>query len=159
MLRGGGDTSLTFKQHWAVDDNTAFGVEWGAKFATAAAGIGTEKRDYGVNGIYSQDVGQYRIDANLGTNRLGLGEDGLARWQYPWAVAISHPVDADWSIEFETSGLYRRGAAASTQMLLATGYSVTKRLVLDCGVISGASGTAQKWSAFLGATYLAAKFW
>jgi hypothetical protein len=159
VLSGVGDTSLTFKNHWAVDEGSAFGLEWGAKFATAATGIGSGKQDYGVNGIYSRDIGKIRIDANIGATRLGLHEVGLAQWQYPWAVAVSRPVSDDWSVAMEASGVSRSGGLPSTQLLLATSYSVTKRLVLDCGMVSGTSETAPKWSAFFGATYLAAKFW
>lgn len=159
VLSGQGDTSLAFKHHWAVDENSAFGLEWGAKFATAAAGIGTDKRDYSLNGIYSRDIGKTRIDANLGATRLGLLEDGLAHWQYPWAVAISHPISNDFSLALEASGVSRRGTSPSTQLLFAASYSVSKRLVLDCGMVSGVSQTAPKWSAFMGATYLAARFW
>jgi hypothetical protein len=142
-----------------VDDDSAFGLEWGAKFATAADGIGSGKRDYGFNGIYSRDIGGYRVDANLGATRLGLQEEGLARHQYPWAVAVSRAVSDDWTLAVEVAGLYRRGAAASTQMLAAASYSVSKRLVIDAGVASRLSDAAPRWSAFVGVTYLAARFW
>ncbi len=89
VLSGRGDTSLTFKNHWAINETSAFGLEWGAKFPTADDGLGSGKRDYGFNGIYSRDIGQVRIDANVGATRLGLIEQGLARWQYPWAIAVS----------------------------------------------------------------------
>jgi hypothetical protein len=159
VLRGRGDTSLAFKHHWKVDDDSAFGLEWGAKFATAADGIGSGKQDYGFVGIYSRDIGSIRIDANLGATRLGLLEEGLARHQYPWAVAVSSAVSEDWTLAVEVAGVYRRGAAASTQFLAAASYSVTKRLVLDCGVASRLSEGAPRWSAFAGVTYLAARFW
>jgi len=158
-LSGFGDTSLTLKHHWAVDENSAFGLEWGAKFATADDGLGSGKTDYGFNGIYSRDIGKTRIDANLGATRLGLNEAGLAHWQYPWAVAVSHPIGEDWGVAFEESGVYRRGAAAATQLLIAASYSVTKRLVDDAGMTTGSTDAAPKWSAFMGVTYLAAKFW
>ncbi len=44
-------------------------------------------------------------------------------------------------------------------MMVAASYNVTKRLVLDGGMISGTSNAAPRWSAFMGVTYLAAKFW
>ena len=142
-----------------MDESSAFGLEWGAKFPTADDGIGSGKRDVGFNGIYSRDIGQVRIDANLGATKLGLIEQRQARWQYPWAVAVSRSVNDDWGLAIEASGVYRHGAGATTQMLVAAGYNVTKRLVLDCGMVSGTSNAAPKWSAFMGVTYLAAKFW
>ena len=158
-LAGFGDTSLTLKHHWAVDEHSAWGLEWGAKFATAADGLGSGKTDYNVNGIYSRDIGDTRIDANIGAVRPGLEQTGLARWQYPWAVALSHPVGDDWGLAIEESGVHRRGAAQTTQVLLAASYSINKRLVVDGGMVSGISDAAPKWSAFMGVTYLAAKFW
>ena len=156
---GFGDTSLTLKHHWAVDEHSAWGLEWGAKFATAADGLGSGKTDYNFNGIYSRDIGDTRVDANIGAVRPGLDQAGLARWQYPWAVALSHPVGDDWSLAIEESGVHRRGAAQTTQLLLAASYSINKRLVVDGGMVSGISDAAPKWSAFLGVTYLAARFW
>ena len=105
VLSGRGDTSLAFKHHWKLDDDSAVGLEWGAKFATAADGIGSGKRDFGLNGIYSRDIGSYRIDANLGATRLGLIEEGLARHQYPWAVAVSRAVTDDWTLALELAGV------------------------------------------------------
>jgi hypothetical protein len=159
VLSGRGDTSLTFKNRWAVDDATAFGLEWGAKFPTADDGLGSGKRDYGFNSIVSRDIGQVRIDANVGATRLGLIEPGLARWQYPWAVALSRPVSEDWSMAIEESGVVRHGAATSTQFMIAASCNVTKRLVLDAGMISGISNAAPRWSAFMGVTWLAARLW
>ncbi len=159
VLSGHGDTVLTFKNHWAVDEATAFGLEWGAKFPTADDGLGSGKSDVGFNGIYSRDIGKVRVDANVGAMRLGLIEPSLARWQYPWAIALSRQVSGDWSLAVEESGVVRRGAPATTQLMVAASYSVTKRLVLDGGMISGTSNVAPRWSAFMGVTYLAAKFW
>jgi hypothetical protein len=159
VLQGHGDTSLAFKNHWKIDDDSAVGIEWGAKFATAADGIGTGKQDYGINGIYSRDIGAIRVDANLGATRLGLAEEGLARHQYPWAIAISRAVTDDWTLALEVAGVHRRGAPASTQLLAAASYSVAKRLVLDVGMASQLSDAAPKWSAFVGVTYLAVRFW
>lgn len=158
VLRGRGDTSFAFKHRWEMDEDAAFGLEWGAKFATARTGIGSGKQDYGANAIYSRDIDKTRLDANLGATRLGLDEAGLARRQYPWALALSRQVGDDWTVALEVAGTRRRGAPASTQLLVAAGYSVSKRLVLDFGMASGISAAAPKWSAFLGATYLAAQF-
>lgn len=159
VMSGRGDTTLMFKHRFEAGENAAFGLEWGTKFDSAATGIGSGKADYTATGIYSRDIGKLRIDANLGVTRLGLQEDGLARHQYPWAVAASHPVGEGWTLALEASGVYRRGAPASTQLLAAASYSVTKRLVLDVGVASRLADAAPRWSAFVGATYLAARFW
>jgi len=157
--RGHGDTTLTFKHHWGAGEDAAFGLEWGAKFATASNGLGTGKQDYVLNGIYSRDIGEVRIDANLGATQLGLEAAGMARWQYAGAVAVSRPLGERWSAALELSSSYRRGDATSTQWLAALSYAMTKRLVFDCGVDGRLSEAAPNWSAFLGVTYLTARLW
>jgi hypothetical protein len=159
VLRGHGDSTLAFKHRWAVSEDLAFGLEWGAKFATATRGLGSDKTDAGFTGIVSQDIGKYRIDANLGMTRLGLAELGLARQQYPWAAAVSRPAGENWTLALETAGVYRRGAPASSQLLAAASYGVTKRLVLDFGAATRLSEAGPQWLAFVGATYLTAKLW
>ncbi|RLJ68360.1 transporter [Sulfurisoma sediminicola] len=157
--RGHGDTTLTFKHHWGAGEDAAFGLEWGAKFATASNGLGTGKQDYVMNGIYSRDIGDVRIDANLGATRLGLETAGMARWQYAGAVAASRPLGERWSAALELSSSYRRGDATSSQWLAALGYAMTKRLVFDFGVDGRLTEAAPNWSAFLGVTYLTARLW
>ncbi len=159
LQHGGGDSTLTFKHRWTAGDDAAFGLEWGAKLATAAHGLGTGKTDYGFTAIYSRDIGQHRIDANLGVTRLGLAEEGLARQQYPWAIAVSRPAGEDWTIALETSGVYRRGTPAASQLIAAASYGVTRRLVLDFGAATRLSQAGPQWLAFAGATYLSARLW
>ena len=50
-LRGAGDTSVVLKRRFAVDDASAFGLEFGVKFATARNGLGSGHTDAGVTGI------------------------------------------------------------------------------------------------------------
>jgi hypothetical protein len=151
---GQGDRTLVFKQRFGASEDQAFGLEWGAKLATAASGIGSGKADYVVNGIYSIDVAAVRIDANLGATRLGLQEKGLGRSQYNWSAAVSKEVMPKWTVAGELSGTARQGKNGASQFLAAASYAVNKQLVLDAGTAAGISRMAPDWSVFAGLTWL-----
>lgn len=157
-IAGGGDNTVLFKHRLDAGAGQAFGLEWGAKFDTSTPGIGSGKQDYILNGIYSVDVDEVRIDANLGATWLGLWEEGLGRRQYNWAVALSREVMPRWNLSGELSGFSRQGKSATSQALAALSYAVNDRLVLDFGVAAGTSQNAPDWSAFAGATWLVSDF-
>jgi hypothetical protein len=152
---GQGDNLVLLKNHFAAGTGQAFGVEWGAKLATATVGMGSGENDYIVNGIYSVDVEQTRIDANLGASWLGLNEEGLGREQYNWALAVSQEVVTDWTLASELSGSARQGAKNGSQFMLAASYAASNRLVLDFGAATGLSGNMPDWTVFAGVTWLA----
>jgi len=154
---GRGDTNLIVKQRWDAGAASAWGLEWGAKLDTAKAGLGSGHNDYLLTGIYSIDIADVRIDANLGATRLGLVETGLGRWQYGWAVSASTMAASDWTLAAELSGTQRRGQASSTQFLAAASYSLSKRLVLDFGAAAGLDRASPDWTAFAGVTWLVGK--
>jgi hypothetical protein len=155
-VSGRGDTSLLAKHHWSIADNRAYGLEWGVKFDTAAPGVGSGKNDYVLNGIYSVDVGDIRVDANLGATRLGLREAGLGQWQYGLALALSKEVAENWALAGELSGSSRRGQGPASQFMLAASYSASKRVVFDIGIVSGLSNSAPDWQIVGGVTILLA---
>lgn len=49
--QGLGDTTVTLKRAWTVDDEPAFGMELGVKLPTAKDRIGSGKTDWSVNTI------------------------------------------------------------------------------------------------------------
>lgn len=155
---GQGDNTLIFKHRFGASEGQAFGLEWGAKLDTAAIGIGSGKTDYILNGIYSVDVGEVRIDANLGATWLGLQEDGLGRHQYNWSVAVSKEVMPKWTLAGELSGTARQGKSAASQFLAAASYAVNNKLVVDFGAAAGISRIAPDWSVFAGVTWLVRGF-
>ncbi|MDQ6629791.1 MAG: transporter, partial [Pseudomonadota bacterium] len=57
----------------------------------------------------------------------------------------------------EFSGTQQRGAADSSQFLVAVSYNLSKRLTLDAGAARGLRSGPPSWSAFTGFTWLAAK--
>ena len=152
---GRGDTTLIFKHRLHAGQDAAWGLEWGAKFDTAARDLGSGKNDYLLTGIYSVDVADLRIDTNLGATWLGLREPGLGRWQYGWAVSLSSEVIPGWTLAAELSGELRRGAPDNTQFLAAASHSLSRRLVVDFGAAAGLNREAADWSFFAGLTWLA----
>lgn len=157
--RGGGDTSLVLKRAFAVDSGTAFGLELGVKLPTAKDAIGSGKRDVVVNGIFSKDIGSFHLDANLNATRLGAYEPGAGRTQTGMSASLSTPVSEQWGLTAELSDTHQRSQAHATQLLLAAGYSPSKRLTIDVGVAKGFNGAAGNWSLFSGVVMPLAKLW
>jgi hypothetical protein len=157
-LKGGGDTSVVLKRRFAVDDASAFGIELGVKFPTARRDLGSGHRDVGVNGIYSTDFGgKWHADINVSATRLGGAEAAASSWQQGWAAALSRTLNDRWSGVGELSGTRRRGAASTSQALVATSYSVSPAVALDVGVSKGLNSASGGWSVFTGATFMAAR--
>lgn len=147
--RGLGDTSLTLKRAFLIDDATAYGLELTAKIPTARDPLGSGKADYTVNTIYSHDLGKVHLDANANLTRLGAPEPGLGRNQTGLAASFSMPVNERWSGVAELSGTHRAGEHTA-QLLLAATYSPSKQLTFDAGIARGLTRDSQDWSLFTG---------
>ena len=157
-LSGGGDTSLVLKRRFAVDDASAFGLELGAKLPTARHGLGSGHADWGVNGIYSADLGggRWHTDLNLNATRLGGPlDDGVSRWQQGWAASLSRSLTDPWGVTGELSGTRQRGSENTSQLLVAASYALSRRIALDAGVSKGLNRASGDWSVFTGVTFLA----
>jgi len=151
---GQGDASVAVKHRHALSEESALGIEAGLKVPTAKATLGSGKRDYVVNGIFSTELGQAALDLNLGITRLGAREENQGRWQYAWAAALSHPIAERWTLAGELSATARRGMRGSGQFLAAVGYEWNRRVVLDGGFALGMGSQAADWSLFAGVTVL-----
>jgi hypothetical protein len=157
--RGVGDTTLVLKRAFAVDSVSAFGLELGVKLPTAKDTIGSGKRDFSVNGIYSRDLGPVHMDANLNATRLGAYEADSGRVQNGWSSSFSTPVSEKWGATAELSGTRRANLPNTAQLLLAAAYSPSKRLVFDVGVARGLTSASPDWSLFGGVVLPLAKLW
>jgi hypothetical protein len=156
-ISGAGDLGVVIKRRFAIDDQSAFGLEGGVSLPTGRRGISAGKPDTTVNGIYSADIGQWHTDINLAFTRVGAIGEGEGRTQALWAASLSHPLDERWGLVGELSGTHRHNADHTTQALVAASYNVSSALVLDFGTArSMRSGPAQ-WSVFGGFTWLAAR--
>lgn len=157
---GGGDTSVTLKRRFAVDEKQAFGLEAAVTFPTARHGLGTGsgKPDYAVNAIYSADFAEaWHTDLNLVATRLGRADPGASRDQFLWAAALSRSLGERWGVVGEVSGTHESGAASTSQFLLAASFNVSKRLTLDAGAARSLRSGPAVWSAFSGLTWLATR--
>lgn len=158
-LTGIGDTAVILKRRFALDENTAFGLEGGVNLPTAKDGLGSGKTDYLVTGIYSANLGIYHTDLNLSATRLGQVGDGESRLQTAWATALSRPIDDRWGIAGELSGTLRKGSPSTAQFLVAASYNYSKRIVLDAGTAFGLNHASPDWTVFAGMTMLIGKIY
>ncbi len=158
-LSGSGDTSLLLKHRWALgkDDGPAFGIEYGVTLPTAKTGLGSGKADYLVNGIYSTEVAGNSIDLNLNLTRVGSIATGEGRTQLGYAATVSRPLNDQWGIAAEISGDTRRGTAPTDQLLVATSYAASRKVVWDASVAFGLSHASPDWSIFAGVSILLEK--
>jgi hypothetical protein len=156
---GNGDTSIVVKRRFAVDDDSAFGLEGGVTLPSSrhGLGIGSGKPDWALNAIYSADFGAWHTDLNAAATRVGASDPGTARTQWLGAASLSRSLDENWGIVGEFSGTTQHGADASRQLLVAASYNVSRRLVLDAGAARSLRSGAPVWSAFTGFTWLAAR--
>ncbi len=157
--RGMGDTQLVLKRAFILSDDSALGLELGAKAPTARRGFGSGKADYSLNGIVSQDLGALHLDANLNLTRLGAIEAGSGRNQTGLSTAFSRALDERWGVTVEWSGSRRRGSERTAQVLLALSYSPSKLLTLDLGLAHGLTSATPHWSVFSGAVLPLARLW
>jgi hypothetical protein len=156
-MSGFGDTLLLLKNRFGATENSAFGVEYGLKAATAPVGLGTGKTDYLVNGIFSTEIRAHTIDLNLGVTQLGANQPNEGVQQVSWATTLSRPAGEFWTVAAEFSGTSRQGVMPTNQFLVAGSYAMNRRLVLDLGVARGISTASPQWSGFFGVSFLAGK--
>jgi len=156
---GSGDTAIVVKRRFAVDDDSAFGLEGGVTLPTSrhGLGIGSGKPDWIVNAIYSADFGAWHTDLNAAATRFGAGETGTSRAQLLAAASLSRSLDERWGVVGELSGTGQHGADSTRQLLVAATYNVSKRLVIDAGAARTLRSGAPSWTAFTGFTWLATR--
>jgi len=158
-VQGLGDTVLTLKRGWIVDDASALGLELGAKLATANDRIGSGKADVTVNAIYSRDLGAVHMDANLNATRLGLVEPGTSSTQIGASAAFSTALADRWGMTGEVSGSRRSGADSGLQLLAALTFSPNPRLTFDIGVARAPRPVPAATSLFSGVVLPLARLW
>ncbi len=155
---GFGDTTVTLKRAFLIDDATGFGIEFTAKAPTAKDSLGSGKSDYTLNGIFSKDVGDVHMDLNLNATRLGAIDPGTGRTQAGWASSFSTPISEKWTATGELSGTHQSGTRNTALALAALTYSPTPRMAIDFGVAKGLNSASQDWSFFTGIVVPIANF-
>lgn len=157
--QGSGDTNIVLKRAWIVDGASVFGMEFGAKLPTARSDIGSGKVDYGLNTIYSRDLGPVHMDANLNATRLGLAGAGSSRTQLGASASFSTSLSEQWGVTGEVSGTHRVGADNGVQLLTALTFSPTKHLTFDIGVARALRPTPASTLLFAGVVFPIGKLW
>ena len=153
-VRGVGDTSLTLKQRFAVDERRAFGLELGTTFPTATHGLGNGAQAWTANGIYSADFAtDWHTDLNLNETRVDAQAGLPATWQAGWAAALSRSINDDWGAVAELSGTHVPRTTATNQLLVAASYNASKAAVLDVGVAQGLNRVTPHLQVFVGGTF------
>jgi hypothetical protein len=158
-INGIGDTALVVKRRFAVNEQSAFGLELGVMSPTAPAGLhgGSGGTDYGFNAIYSTDFAEaFHTDLNYSVTRLGLVTGGASRDLALWAAALSYGINPQWGLTSELSGTQQSGADPTRQLLLAATFSPYKRVTWDFGFTRGMTTATPSWSVIAGCTFLAA---
>jgi len=155
--QGLGDTTVTLKRAWTVDDEPAFGMELGVKLPTAKDRIGSGKTDWSVNTIYSRELGPVHLDASLNALRLGAVDACTSRTQFGASASFSTALSERWGITGELSDTRRSGAEHGEQVLTALTYSPSKLLTFDIGVARAVRPTPATTSLFAGVVFPLAK--
>lgn len=152
-VSGVGDTTLQLKLKRDLTQDSALGLEAGVKLATAKTGLGSDKRDYLVNGIYSSEVGECALDVNVGYTHFGVTGDE-SRHGMSWAAAIGRELGEKWGIAIELSGTARQRERPTNQFMVALSYNVSKQVVLDAAVALGLSRSTPDRTLLTGMTIL-----
>jgi hypothetical protein len=151
---GGGDTAVVLKYRFGP--KSPWGLELGQKFPTAGPTLGSGRADTTLNGIYSQDFGDWHTDLNLAETRVGLPGRGHG-WQAGWAASLSHPLAGSWGIGGELSGTHQAAVADSAQFLAALSWNASPRAAFDIGIARGLTDAAPRNQVFAGMTVLLGK--
>ncbi len=160
---GFGDTSFIVKRRFAIDTDSALGLEAGATVPTARRGfgVGSGKPDYAINAIYSADFGDWHTDINLLNTRIGAidRDAGEGRWQTLGATSVSRRLDHRWGVVGEVSGTRRRGVSGTAQALGAITYAAQRSAVLDFGLAHALNRATPTWQVFGGLTMVIGRVW
>ncbi len=158
-ISGFGDTSLTLKRAFLIDDRTAFGLEFTSRMPSSKSGLGNTKADYTLNGIFSKDIGDFHLDLNLNTTRIGAPDAGTGRSQTGISSSLSTSLSEKWGVVGELSGTHQSGTPNNAQFLTALTYSPSKRMTIDFGLAKGLNKDSPDWAVFTGIVVPIANFW
>jgi hypothetical protein len=156
-VAGVGDSAAGFKYKFYNQTKPlpSISIFYLASIPTATANLGTGAMGHSLQLLLSKDFGKHHFDVNYGPNFLGRpGGNGFDR-QYFSALSYSHPILGKWAWTGEIAGYSRANPANPASMILLASalYSVSPRLVIDCGGYFGAYGNFPTFTFAAGVTY------
>jgi len=156
-VAGVGDSAAGFKYKFYNQTKPlpSLSIFYLAAIPTASASLGTGAMGHSLQLLASKDFGKHHFDVNYGPNFLGRpGGSGFDR-QYFSALSYSHPIAGKWAWTGEIAGYSRANAANPGSMILLASalYSVSPRLVLDCGGYFSVYGNFPRFTFAAGLTY------
>jgi len=156
--RGGlGDSGAGFKYRLISQTGPlpTFSILYTAAIPTSIGSPGIGAMGHSVDLLASKDFGKHHFDLNEGVHLLGRSRASGYDRSYFTAFDYSHPLPGKWSWAAELAGFSRANAItpATMTLLLAAGYNVSSRLVLDVGEYNGVYGNLPRLTFFTGVTY------
>ncbi|RBA23097.1 transporter [Herminiimonas fonticola] len=158
-ISGFGDTSITLKRAFLIDDSTAFGLEFTSRMPSSKDKLGSAKADYTLNGIFSKDIGDFHLDMNLNTTRIGAPDAETGRSLTGISSSLSTSLSEKWGVVGELSGTHQSGTPNNALFLTALTYSPSKRMTIDFGLAKGLNKDSPDWAVFTGIVVPIANFW
>jgi Putative MetA-pathway of phenol degradation len=153
---GFGDTSLGFKYRFTQDSGSrpSIALMYMLKVPTAGDVLGSGDVDHNLLLLVSKDLGKHHFDYNLGAMFLGRAGGGCDHALLN-ALAWSHPLHGQWSVNAELSGVSSPNSATpgSAQFIAAAIYTARPRLVFDIGMMGRLGGEIPHSMFMAGVTY------
>ena len=126
-----------------------------ATIPSATAGLGAGALGHSAGILLSKDFGKHHLDFNESIQWVGHPDANGFDRNYFTALAYAHPVTAKLQVTFEIAGYSRTNATTPSTLTIlpAVTYSVSPRLILDCGGYIAAHGNLPRATFLLGITY------
>lgn len=150
----GGMGDATIKGKAGLNDAFALGIDVKLANADSSEGLGSGYVDYGINGIFSQNIGNASIHANLGYTIVGQesgsnSENNLLSYSF----SFLYPFNDAINLMSEICGSSTSSASDNTlEALIGMNLGVNDILTLDGGAAFGLTDADSEFKAILGAT-------
>ncbi|MFH1684421.1 MAG: hypothetical protein ABIA67_06030 [Candidatus Margulisiibacteriota bacterium] len=144
----------TVKGKLAFNDAVALGIDVKLTNADAASGLGSGYVDYGVNGIYSQGLGNATGHINVGYTIIGqAGGAAPDNNVLSYGAAVEYPLNDTANLMGEIAGSSTPSAATNPlDALVGLNWGMSDLLTLDGGISFGLSDASSQYKAAAGAT-------
>lgn len=149
---GIGDATLKGKV--AFNDAVALGIDVKLTNADSSSSLGSGYVDYGINGIYSQGLGNATYHINVGYTIVGqAGGATSSNNTLSYGAAIEYPLNDKTNLVGEVVGSSAPSAATNPlDALVGLNWGMNDLLTLDGGINFGLTDASSQYKATVGAT-------